>query len=288
MTAPPKLFDRDLLCQRAARARQQGWARFLHDAAAAQLAERLSEVNRSFTDPVIVARFSEPWEEALESAGLKSLRILPDVPVLDLSEGAQDLVLHALSLHWSDDPLGALIQMRRALRPDGLMLAAMFGGRTLFELRDALMAAEIEITGGVSPRVSPMAENRDVGALLMRAGFALPVADSDVITVTYSTMFGLLADLRAMGETNALHERLRQPTRRAVFLRAAEIYADRFAGSDSRLPATFEIVWLTGWAPDAAQPKPLRPGSAQMRIADALGVDEQPTGDVVPNLRDPE
>jgi len=183
-------------------------------------------------------------------------------------------VVHALALHWAEDAVGQLVQCRRALRPDGLMIAALFGGRTLHELRACLSEAEARVTAGLSPRVVPMGEIRDLGALLHRAGFALPVADSLELTVRYETPLHLMRDLRAMGEQNALAGRLRHPTRRAVIAEAARLYAERFTGGDGRVAASFEIVTLTGWAPDAAQPQPLRPGSATTRLADALGTRE--------------
>ena len=230
-------------------------------------------VNKTFTDPAIVTPFPQVWQQSVPKA-----QIIPDDETLGLHEGAHDLVIHALALHWADDPVGQLIQCRRALRPDGLLIVLTFGGQTLTELRAALGQAEIEITGGLSPRVAPMGEIRDLGALLQRAGLALPVADTAPLTATYRDLFHLMSDLRAMGETNALAGRLRHPTRRAVFLRAAQLYAETF-GTDGRIPATFEIVTLTGWAPDASQPQPLRPGSAAHRLADALGTQEKPLKD---------
>jgi SAM-dependent methyltransferase len=178
-------------------------------------------------------------------------------------------VVHALGLHWADDPVGQLVQCRRALSPDGMLMALLFGGQTLHELRSALAQAETEVTGGLSPRVAPMAEIRDLGGLLQRAGFAFPVADSFVRRVLYRDLFHLMHDLRAMGEGNALAARLRHPTRRAVFARAAAIYAEAF-GRDGKIPATFEIITLTGWDPHESQQKPLRPGSAQALLAEAL------------------
>ncbi len=278
MQTAPALFDTDLLARRRARASHAG-ADFLHEAMAVEVSERLKEVNRTFTDPVVVGPRAALWAERLAEGGLTPARPVPDSEPLGLAEGAHDLLVHALALHWSNDPVGQLVQSRRALRSDGLFLGLLFGGQTLGELRTALATAEVEITGGLSPRIAPMGEIRDLGGLLQRAGFAMPVADSHRLTVTYATAFDLLRDLRAMGETNVLRDRLRRPTRRAVFLRAAELYAERFAGPDARIPATFEIVVLTGWAPAADQPKPLRPGSARMRLADALGVPEYPAGE---------
>jgi SAM-dependent methyltransferase len=202
-----------------------------------------------------------------------------DDETLDLAPGAHDLVIHALCLHWANDPVGQLVQCRRALRPDGFLLATLFGGETLADLRRALAEAEARLAGGLSPRVAPMAEIRDLGALLQRAGFAMPVADAERLTVTYATPLHLMRELRAMGETNILSARRRQPLRRATLTRACEIYASHFATAEGRVRATFEIVFLTGWAPAPDQPQPLRPGSANARLADALGVPEVSTGE---------
>jgi SAM-dependent methyltransferase len=197
-----------------------------------------------------------------------------DEETLTLQQGAHDLVVHAMALHWANDPVGQLIQSRRALRPDGLFLGVLFGGQTLHELRSALATAEAEVTGGLSPRVAPMAEIRDLGALLQRAGFALPVADSLPLTVTYESPLHLMRDLRAMGEGNALGGRIRHLTKASLLRRAAEIYQEHHAQPDGRIVATFELIFLAGWAPDDSQPKPLRPGSAVARLADALGAQE--------------
>jgi SAM-dependent methyltransferase len=202
-------------------------------------------------------------------------RIVADDERLDLEPGAHDLVIHALCLHWANDPVGQLVQCRRALRPDGLFLGVLFGGQTLAELRACLAEAEVSVTGGLSPRVLPMAELRDLGGLLQRAGFALPVADSATRTVTYADAGRLMADLRAMGEANALAQRVRRPTQRQIFAQAATHYAAGFSALEGRIRATFEMIFLTGWAPDDSQPKPLRPGSAARRLADALGSTEQ-------------
>ncbi len=189
--------------------------------------------------------------------------------------------MSALTLQTLNDLPGALVQMRRALKPDGLFLGCLFGGQTLQELRAVLTEAEIEATSGASPRVAPFADLRDLGGLLQRAGFALPVTDTDRLTVRYDTLFALIGDLRAMGLTNVLVDRSRRPTSRTVMLRAAALYAARFADADGRLRATFEIVWLSGWAPHASQQKPLRPGSATTRLADALAA-MRPVGDTEP------
>ena len=260
MQSPPILTDHVALQRNRARARDP----FLHAEAVADVQERLSEVKKAFTAPAVVTAFSAPWLGALPDA-----QIVPEAEVLDLEPGCHDLVVHALGLHWANDPVGQLVQCRRALRPDGLLLALLFGGQTLHELRSALAQAETEITGGLSPRVLPMAEIRDLGGLVQRAGLALPVADSFTKRVMYRDIFHLMHDLRAMGEGNALAARLLRPTRRAVFVRAAEIYRDAW-GEGDRIPATFEIITLTGWAPHDSQQQPLRPGSAQTRLAEAL------------------
>lgn len=274
MSAPPRLTDRDVLLRNRARAQRQGAELFLHEDAAAEAEERLSEVNKWFTAPAVVTGFAAPWRRVLPGA-----RIVSDDEVLALEEGAHDLVIHALSLHWANDPVGQLVQCRRALRPDGLFLGVLFGGRTLSELRAALAEAESRLRGGLSARVLPMGEIRDLGALLQRAGFALPVADAATKTVTYATMFHLIADLRAMGEGNALALRSRRATPRALFPEAARTYAEAYATEDNRIAATFEMIWLTGWAPDPSQQQPLRPGSAAQRLADVLGSSETPLGD---------
>ena len=209
--------------------------------------------------------FAALWQDLAPTAP-----IVGDDETLALAPGAHDLVIHGLCLHWANDAVGQLIQCRRALRPDGLFLCALFGGRTLHDLRAALSQAEAEITGGLSPRIAPMAEIRDLGGLLQRAGLALPVADSRVLTVAYRDLFHLMADLRAMGETNALAARLHRPTRRAVFIRAAELYADAYPADTGGIQATFELIFLTGWAPHESQQKPLRPGSAAMSLEQAL------------------
>ena len=247
---------------------------FLQQAAADEIEDRLSVVNKSFTAPVIVSAFPQVWGALLPEA-----KLVPEGEVLALTPGAHDLVIHAMGLHWANDPVGQLIQCRRALRPDGLLQVVAFGGQTLHELRACLGQAEAEITGGLSPRVAPMAELRDLGGLLQRAGLALPVADSQPLTVEYADAWALMRDLRSMGEANALSGRLRRPTRRAVLSRAAELYAAHFTAPSGRVTATFDLIFLAGWAPDDSQPKPLRPGSAQQRLADALNSREEPLPD---------
>ena len=208
-----------------------------------------------------------------------ALSLAADEEFLPFADGSFDSVLSNLSLHWVNDLPGALIQIRRVLKPDGLFIGAMLGGETLAELRQALMEAELANEGGVSPRVSPFADVRDAGDLLLRAGFALPVADSDPITVTYPDALSLMRELRAMGEANAVRSRRHGFSRRATLTQAAALYQTRHADRQGRIPATFEIVYLGAWAPDDSQQKPLRPGSASRRLADALATEERPTGD---------
>lgn len=263
--APPRLTDRPALLRHRARpARPEDW---LHRLALDEVQDRLSEVNRSFTAAAIVTGQPGPWAEVFPQA-----RVVPDDERLDLAPGEHDLIVHALALHWADDPVGQIAQCARALRPDGLFLAVLPGGQTLAPLRAALAQAEVELSGGLSPRVLPMGEIRDLGGLLGRAGLALPVADQITQQVSYRNLFHLAADLRAMGETNALALRLRQPTRRAVLTRAAEILHEiaRDPNDPGRIRVALDLVFLTGWAPAESQPKPLRPGSAQMSLATAL------------------
>lgn len=271
MTAPPILFDRPALTRARNRTLRRGQDLFLHEALADEIQERLIEVNRTLTAPAVVSGFPEFWGKRFPDA-----KQVTDNDRLDLGESQHDLIIHALCLHWANDPVGQLVQSRLALRPDGLLIAALFGGQTLQELRMALAEAETRVTGGLSPRVAPMGEIRDLGALLQRAGLNMPVADTVPLTVKYESLDHLIRDLRAMGETNAMAARLRHPTRRAVFDVARQIYADNFTDADGRLTATFDMVVLTGWAPDPSQQKPLRPGSAAQRLADALGSFEIP------------
>ncbi|MFV1874200.1 methyltransferase domain-containing protein [Nioella sp.] len=264
----PELIDQEALTRHRARARLDR-AGFLHDEARFELQERLLDVNRTFTSPAIVTSFPDQWADFLPDAV-----IVPDEDVLALDPGAHDLVIHVMGLHWAEDPVGQLVQCRRALRPDGLLMVAMLGGETLNELRTALAQAESEVMGGLSPRVAPMGEIRDLGGLLGRAGLSLPVADRLPQRVTYQTMFHLMRDLRDMGETNALAARHKATPPRALFARAAQIYAERYPAEDGRITATFELVFLTGWSPHDSQQKPLRPGSAAARLAEALDTTE--------------
>lgn len=263
----PELFDRQALAIH--RARHQDEALFLHELARDEVEDRLTLVNRTFTKPAIVSPFAKIWQNSFQNA-----RIIPDDEVLDLAPGAHDLVVHAMGLHWANDPVGQLIQCRRALSEDGLLLAITLGGRTLHELRTALAEAEIQVLGGLSPRITPMGEIRDLGGLLQRAGFALPVADVVPLTAQYRDSLHLMRELRAMGEGNALAQRLKRPTPRAIFAQTEAIYRQHYELSNGKLPATFELVCLTGWSPSETQQQPLRPGSAKMRLAEALKVPE--------------
>ena len=291
------IFDRRLLARRRDRAALQVSAHdFLLAHAAEDLADRLSLIRRSF--PLALNLGAQHgtlsrWLRQMPGIGLMidaemspqllrqcdGPRVLVDEEMLPFRPESLDLVVSGLSLQLVNDLPGALVQIRRALKPDGLFLAAMLGGATLTELRQAFVAAESEVEGGASPRVAPFADLRDLGGLLQRAGFALPVADADLLTVGYGSALELMRDVRAMGGANILHDRRRTFLRRAPLIRAVEIYAERFARAGGRVTATFEIVTLTGWAPHVSQQTPLRPGTATARLADALGVPERETGD---------
>jgi SAM-dependent methyltransferase len=294
MAENPMIFDRALLRQRRRRAAALGPATFLLDRVADELAERLAAVLRRFELAVDLGTPGDAVCNALmrlESVGrVIAADVMPDTArgeifvavdeeALPFGDATLDLVVSALVLQFVNDLPGVLVQIRRALKPDGLFLAALIGGETLTELRQSFAEAESDIEGGVSPRVAPFADLRDLGALLQRAGFALPVTDVDRVTVRYDSAFGLMHDLRRMGATNALLARRRTPLKRATLMRMAEIYAQRFADDDGRLRATFEIVWLSGWAPHPDQQQPLKPGSAKARLADALGTKEISTGE---------
>lgn len=261
----PLLTDLAALSRNRARARDMLWQ---HEALI-EVQDRLSAVNKPLTDIVVITDFPGVWRDLGANVTL-----IPHAEVLALQEGAFDAVIHAMGLHWANDPVGQLVQARRALRPDGLLIALLFGGQTLYELRASLAQAEAEVSGGLSPRVLPMGEIRDLGGLLQRAGLALPVADSFTKTLMYRDLPHLCADLRAFGETSALAARPRHFARRAIFARAGKIYAQHYGQAGARIPATFEVLCLTGWAPHESQQKPLRPGSAAARLADALGAAE--------------
>jgi SAM-dependent methyltransferase len=294
MAENPMIFDRALLRRRRRRAAALGPATFLLDRVADDLAERLTTVLRRFALAVDLGTPGDAVRSALmrlESVDrIVTADVMPDAARGEIFVAADeeappfgdatiDLVVSALALQFVNDLPGVLVQIRRALKPDGLLLAALLGGETLTELRQSFAEAESDIEGGVSPRVAPFADLRDLGALLQRAGFALPVTDVDRVTVRYDSAFGLMHDLRRMGATNALLARRRTPLKRATLQRMAEIYAQRFADDDGRVRATFEIVWLSGWAPHPDQQQPLKPGSAKARLADALGTREISTGE---------
>ena len=272
MNQPKSITDLGALAQNRRRADPQSL--FLQQAARDEVNDRVEMVNKPFQSPAIVTPFPDLWS-GRDGAAI----VIPEQETLPLAVGQHDLVIHCLGLHWANDLVGQLIQCRRALMPDGLMLAVALGGRTLHELRSCLAQAESSVTGGLSPRVAPMAEVRDLGALLQRAGFALPVADTVPFEVIYQSIWHLMRDLRAMGEANAMTARLRHPTRRAVLDRAADLYVENFPADQGGITATFELIVLTGWAPAESQQKPLRPGSAKTRLADALRTDETPLSD---------
>jgi len=301
MAQGPIIFDRMLLRARRRRAAALGPANFLIERVADDLGERLATVLRRFDLAVDLGSPGDAVRRVLAASGnvgtiiaADALAQLPDgssgaaaVPLmvaadeeaLPFRDGSLDLVVSALALQFVNDLPGTLVQIRRVLRPDGLFIAALAGGDTLTELRQSFAAAEAEIEDGVSPRVAPFADLRDLGALLQRAGFALPVTDVDRLTVRYASPLALMHDLRRMGAANALSERSRRPLRRATLARLLEIYGERFADSDGRIRATFDIVWLSGWAPHESQQRPLKPGSARTRLADALGTREVSAGE---------
>jgi SAM-dependent methyltransferase len=285
-----EIFDRRLLDARRRRRAldpEAAGARFLLAAVAEELAERLSLVDRRFEYALDLAGHTGEVARAMSAGGqietlvrlerdpallrgFAGLGVVADEEALPIAANTVDLVVSALSLHLTNDTPGAIVQAQRALKPDGLFLAAALGGETLGELRSSLIAAETELTGGASPRVAPFIDIRDAGGLLQRAGLALPVADQDRITVRYDSLFELMRDLRLMGMANMLRQRIRKPSARALFLRAAQIYAERFSDPDGRVRATFNIVYLSGWKPHESQQKPLKPGSAKASLADAL------------------
>lgn len=294
------VFDRRLVRRRRDRA-AAGFAGhdFLFREVAARLADRLDDITRRFplaldlgchdgtlgralmgrggVETLVQADLSPAMAARARAAGTPTL--VADEEALPFAAMSFDAVFSVLSLHWVNDLPGALLQLRRVLKPDGLLLAAMFGGDTLGELRQALLQAEIDTVGGAGPRVSPFAEMRDAGGLLQRAGYALPVVDADTISVTYADAPALMRDLRRMGEANAVRDRPRGAGRRDTFARAAEIYRDRFTQADGRVAATFQVVTLTAWAPDPSQQQALRPGAAKTRLADALGTRELSAGE---------
>ncbi len=286
MSSAPRLFDRPLQRRRLTRALGEGYCDFLLARAVEDLVDRLSAVKRHFgaaldlgtptsaaaqalaaTGAVdSIVRAAPAWDNGADGVG----DLVADEELPPLAPASFDLIVSALALQNVNDLPGALVQVRRILKPDGLFLAAFLGGETLTELRQCFAQAESELEGGVSPRVAPFVDLRDLGGLLQRAGFALPVADVDRVSVRYGEPLALMRDLRAMGWTNALTERSRRPLRRTTLVRACEIYMERFAGADGRITATFDVLWLSGWAPHESQQKPLQPGTARTRLADVL------------------
>lgn len=258
----------------AHRARISPEALFLHQRALDEVQDRLTMVNKTFTAAGLVTGHRDFWQNAFPEA-----TIYPDTDTLAAPPQSHDLMLHMMNLHWANDPVGQLIQSRRALKPDGLLMATCLGGQTLHELRRCLGEAEIAVKGGLSPRIAPMAELRDLGALLQRAGVALPVADTVSMTAEYRDIWHLMRDLRHMGESNALADRIRHFTPRALLEKANALYLEHFSNDAGRITATLELVFLTGWAPADNQPKPLRPGSASHRLAEALDTTETPLRD---------
>jgi SAM-dependent methyltransferase len=297
MSSAPIVFDRAAVRRNLRRAEQLGASTFLIDRAAEDLHERLSAVLRRFELAVDLASPTDAVRRRLRGADLAStliavthsgslatparddLTVVADPEALPFREDSLDLVVSALALQFVNDLPGTFVQVRRALKPDGLFLAGLIGGDSLTELRQAFAAAEAELEHGASPHVAPFADVRAIGMLLQRAGFALPVTDVDRLSVRYESAFALMQDLRRMGAANALAERRRTPLRRATVMRMAQIYAERFSDPDGRVRATFDIVWLSGWKPHASQQRPLAPGSAKARLADALGTREIPAGD---------
>jgi SAM-dependent methyltransferase len=298
MASGPIVFDRAAVRRNLRRAEKLGPATFLIDRAAEDLSDRLSAVLRRFelgadlaspTDAVcrrlrstdLVGRIIALTDSARPNTALdrEDLTIIADAEALPLQEDSLDLIVSTLALQFVNDLPGTFVQVRRALKPDGLFLAALIGGDSLLELRQSFAAAEAELEHGASPRVAPFADVRAIGMLLQRAGFALPVTDVERLIVRYDSPLALMQDLRRMGAANALAERRRIPLRRGTIMRMAEIYAERFSDPDGRVRATFDIVWLSGWKPHPSQQQPLRPGSAQARLADALGTRELPAGD---------
>jgi SAM-dependent methyltransferase len=292
MSSSPLVFDRQILRDHHRRATTLGASTFLLDRVAEDFSDRLATVLRRFDRALDLGTPTDALRRVLAAsgkvgtiiaadvlAGSDTLAVVADAEALPFRDASLDLVVSALALQFVNDLPGTLIQIRRALKPDGLFLAALVGGDTLTELRRAFAAAEAEIEDGISPHVAPFADLREIGTLLQRAGFALPVTDIDRLTVRYASPFDLMHDLRRMGATNPLIERRRRPLKRATLMRMVEIYAERFSDADRRIRATFEIVWLSGWAPHESQQQPLKPGSAQRRLADALGTQEIAAGE---------
>ncbi len=285
------LFDRMLLRQRRKRLTSLNWAhsRFLFDEISERLADRMLDVSKPFARVLDLGCHGGSFGQNLEQTGrvseiiqadlsddlmsssISGARVVMDEECLPFAAQSFDLIGSVLSLHWANDLPGCLIQICRCLKADGLFLGAVFGAETLQELKECLVSAELEISGGISPRISPFVDVRDAGSLLQRAGFALPVTDTDTLTLKYKNAFALMHELRAMGETNALFERQKTVTSRQIFMRAAALYQEKYQDADGLIPATFQIVYLSGWAPHESQQQPLKPGSATSSLKDVLG-----------------
>lgn len=268
MNLPPKLFDHSMLKQRRNRTDKNAW--FIHDKAIEEIKERLSEIKRDFKKIAIIGFRAEIWAKELNL----NATYINGGDSIDFSEQTYDLIIHAFDLHWANDPVGQLIQMNRALIPDGLVISVFFGGHTLSELRIAFAHAETKVLNGISPRIAPMGEIRDLGELLQRAGLALPVADNIKLNVIYETPLKLMHDLRGMAETNIITDRSKKTMTKKLFNEISKHYFDNFSNSDGKIISTFELIFLTGWAPASNQQKPLMPGSAKVRLADALSTTE--------------
>lgn len=267
------IFDRDRLRQNRRRAETLKDFDFLSHWTQEQIATRLFEIKRSFKDTVTIDN-----QQATVQPG--NVKIITDEEFFPFAHHSLDLVISVLTLHATNDLPGTLLQIKQALKPDGFFIGALFGGETLHELRASLLNAELELKGGASPRVFPFADKQQMGALMQRAGYALPVVDSEIVTVTYDNIFKLMHDLRGMAETNIIIDRNKKYPGREFFLRAGEYYADQFSEPDGRITATFEIIFLAGWAPHASQQQPLKPGSAKARLADALETIEFKAGEM--------
>ena len=268
MTLPPKLFDYEILTLRRNRTKESAW--FIHEKAIAEVKERLLEIKRDFKKIAIIGHRAKRWAKELKI----DATCIIDGDLIDFSDKNYDLIIHAMSMHWANDPVGQLIQINRALKPDGLVISVFFGGQTLSELRIAFAHAESKILNGISPRIAPMGEIRDLGSLLQRAGLALPVADNIKLNVSYKSPINLMHDLRGMAETNIISNRTKKIMSKKLLKEVTNQYVNNFSDEDGRIISTFELIFLTGWAPSSTQQKPLAPGSAKVRLADVLGTTE--------------